>query len=154
MLGRCTHCYWDYSGFQPEVFLSEARPTGMQALDALHHREDAALGGKPYFISDDAPVQLWPWLNALFERVGVPKVTKSISLAAAQKLGAAAEKTFRLLGVQKDPPMTPFVASQLATSHWYDMTPAKRDFDYTPVISMEEGLARLIDDINARGLAD
>ena len=39
--------------------------------------------------------------------------------------------------------MTRFVASQLSTSHWYDISAARRDLGYDPKVSVEEGLRRL-----------
>ena len=39
--------------------------------------------------------------------------------------------------------MTRFVARQLATAHWYDITAAKRDLGYNPSIDTDEGLRRL-----------
>ena len=39
--------------------------------------------------------------------------------------------------------MTRFVARQLATSHWFDITAAKRDFGYDPTITTMEGMLRL-----------
>jgi nucleoside-diphosphate-sugar epimerase len=45
--------------------------------------------------------------------------------------------------IRSEPPMTRFVAKQLATSHWYDLTAAKRDLGYTPQVTIAEGLSRL-----------
>ena len=39
--------------------------------------------------------------------------------------------------------MTRFVADQLSTSHWYDITAARRDLGYDPKVSIEDGLRRL-----------
>jgi nucleoside-diphosphate-sugar epimerase len=39
--------------------------------------------------------------------------------------------------------MTRFLAEQLATTHWYDMAPARRDFGYRPRVTIDEGIARL-----------
>ena len=39
--------------------------------------------------------------------------------------------------------MTRFVAKQLSTAHWYDISAAKRDLDYVPLVSMDEGIHRL-----------
>ena len=47
---------------------------------------------------------------------------------------------FRLKG---EPPMTRFVARQLSTAHWYDISAARRDLGYSPTVSTEEGLKRL-----------
>ena len=37
--------------------------------------------------------------------------------------------------------MTRFVAQQLSTDHWYDISAAEREFGFVPEISIEEGLA-------------
>ena len=39
-----------------------------------------------------------------------------------------------------EPPITRFVADELAASHWFDISAAKRDLGYVPKISTEEGL--------------
>lgn len=127
------------------TYVDNAAAAHLQALDALLGSAQPALAGRAYFISDDAPVNLWQWLNDLFQQVGLQPVRGKVSLKTARRLGAIAERAFGALGVQRDPPMTRFVASQLATSHWFDMAPAKRDFGYTPVVSPEQGKALLVD---------
>lgn len=39
--------------------------------------------------------------------------------------------------------MTRFVASQLSTAHWFDISAIRRDLGYAPAISLDEGMARL-----------
>ena len=46
--------------------------------------------------------------------------------------------------------MTRFLAAQLATSHSYDMGPARRDFGYEPEVGMEEALERTVAWLRAR----
>jgi len=53
------------------------------------------------------------------------------------------EMLYTVLRIQKEPPMTRFLAKQLSTSHWFDITAARRDLDYHPTVSMEQGLKRL-----------
>jgi nucleoside-diphosphate-sugar epimerase len=48
-----------------------------------------------------------------------------------------------LLGRRDEPRMTRFLALQLSTAHWFDITAARRDLGYEPVVSIEEGLRRL-----------
>lgn len=127
------------------TYVENAAHAHLQALDGLLTQQNPAHAGKPYFISDDSPVQLWQWLNDLFEEVGIAPVRSKVSLKTARRLGAIAERTFRTFGVERDPPMTRFVASQLATSHWYDMAPARQDFGYSPIVSPEQGKALLVD---------
>ena len=42
-----------------------------------------------------------------------------------------------------EPPMTRFLAEQLSTPHWYDISAAQRDFGYTPKVGTADGLQRL-----------
>ena len=39
--------------------------------------------------------------------------------------------------------MTRFVASQLSSSHFYDIAGAVCEFGYNPLVSVEEGMRRL-----------
>ena len=96
--------------------------------------------GKAYFIGQAEPVVLWSWINALMQRLGVPPVEKRISEKSAYRAGLVLESAWRLLPLPGEPPMTRFVASQLARSHSYTMEPAIRDFGYSELVSMEAAL--------------
>jgi nucleoside-diphosphate-sugar epimerase len=39
--------------------------------------------------------------------------------------------------------MTRFVARELSTSHWFDLSAARNDFGYQPEVSFDEGMERL-----------
>jgi nucleoside-diphosphate-sugar epimerase len=108
-------------------------------------RTDAA--GRPYFITNDEPVCLWDWINELLRGVGERPVTKKISLSAASKIGALCEMLWRCLPLKSEPPMTRFVAAELAKDHWFSIEAAKRDLGYVPRVSMREGTAALIEQL-------
>ncbi|MBC2606987.1 NAD-dependent epimerase/dehydratase family protein [Pelagicoccus albus] len=103
-------------------------------------REENNPGGKAYFISNDEPVELWPWINQLLKDHGVNPLEKRISLSAAYRLGRVMEAIWKLFGIKGEPPMTRFVASELAKDHWFDISAAKRDLGYQPRVSMEAGM--------------
>jgi nucleoside-diphosphate-sugar epimerase len=46
--------------------------------------------------------------------------------------------------------MTRFVAKQLSTDHWYDISASARDFGYQPAVSTEEGLRRLAEALRGK----
>lgn len=133
------------------TYIDNAAIAHLQALDALD-REGSGPGGKAYFVGDGEPVAMWPWLNTLLERLDIKPITSKVPLAVAYQAGAAAELAWKTLRRSGDPPMTRFVATQLATSHWYDMAPARRDFDYTPLTDPDTGLERTLEDLRARGI--
>jgi hypothetical protein len=70
-------------------------------------------------------------------------VHKTLPFPLAYAAGVACEGLWRALPLRGEPPMTRFLAEQLATAHWYSMAPATRDFGYVPKVSMAEGMARL-----------
>ncbi len=107
-------------------------------------------GGKAYFISNDEPVALWPWINELLKRIEIPPIEKRISLKGAYRMGSLMETVWRWLNLRGEPPMTRFVASELAKDHWFDITAAKRDLNYHPRVSMKEGLELTLKDIRAK----
>ena len=39
--------------------------------------------------------------------------------------------------------MTRFLAHQLATAHWFDISAARRDLGYEPQVGLDEGFRRL-----------
>ena len=117
------------------------------ALDAL---AAGRAHGKAYFVSQGEPVLLWPWLNSIFERLGIAPLQKRIPAGAAKAAGALAEILWKALPLAGEPPMTRFAASELATSHWFDISAARRDLGYSPALSTEEGLADWIAEWRAR----
>jgi nucleoside-diphosphate-sugar epimerase len=105
--------------------------------------------GRAYFITNGEPVVLWEWINTLLRSLGEPVVTKRISLRTASALGAACELAWRALPLTGEPPMTRFVAAELAKDHWFDISAARRDLGYVPRVGMEQGTAELIESLKA-----
>ena len=123
------------------VYVENAAEAHLQAADALLPASPVC--GRVYFISQGEPVNCWQWINELLALAKVPPVTKSISLKAAWRLGLALETLHRVLQINREPRMTRFLAAQLGTSHYFDISAARRDFDYVPRVSKEEGMRRL-----------
>ena len=112
-------------------------------LDAFDHlAPGAACAGKAYFISNGEPMPVRDIVNALLRAADAPEVTASVPYPVAYAAGALLEGAWSLLHLDGEPPMTRFLAEQLSTPHWYDISAAKRDFGYVPKISTVEGLRR------------
>ncbi len=102
------------------------------------------VAGSVYFISQDAPVNLWGWIRDLLRTLEIPPIKRTISLSTARTIGAAMEFVWRNLRLSGEPRMTRFLASELALDHYYDISRAKRDFGYIPQISMNDALERTL----------
>jgi len=71
-------------------------------------------------------------------------VTRSVSVGTAHAIGAVLEWVWRVFRLGGEPPMTRFVASELASAHWYDCAAARADFGYKTVTSPSEAMSKTI----------
>ena len=129
------------------TYVDDAVSAHLCALDAL--TPGAACSGRAYFISSADPRPVRDVVNAILAAAGLPAETRSVPLRAAVAAGAVAEGVWRVLGRSDDPPMTRFLAHQLATAHWFDISAARRDLGYAPQVGIDEGLRRLAASLRA-----
>lgn len=123
------------------TYIDNAVQAHLDAFAAL--APGAACAGRAYFISNGEPREVRRIVNDLLAAAGQPPVDKTIPYGVAYAAGAVLELAWRTLRLSGEPPMTRFVAEQLSTPHWYDISAAARDFGYVPRVAMDEGLARL-----------
>jgi nucleoside-diphosphate-sugar epimerase len=124
------------------TYVEDAARAHLLAADAL--RKHPSIAGGVYFVSQDDPVNVWSWLNDLFERLGLPRTRHKLPLWAVRAAGGALELAYRALPLRGEPFITRFTASETAMSHYYDISRAKRDLGYRPQFSMGEALERTI----------
>lgn len=123
------------------IYIDNAARAHILAADKLEKNPE--ISGKKYFISQDEPVYLWDMINDILKAAGLPPVKYSIPKSAAWLIGAVLEFGYKIFGIKQEPPMTRFVAGELATSHWFNISAAKKDLGYVPEVSIKEGLKRL-----------
>jgi nucleoside-diphosphate-sugar epimerase len=123
------------------TYVENAASAHLAAAVAL--RVDSAVGGKAYFISQGQPVNCWDWINEILRLAGLSPARRLISQRTAWRAGAVLESIYRLLRLRGEPRMTRFLAAQLSTSHYFDISRARNDFGYEPRVSTEEGMRRL-----------
>lgn len=123
------------------VYIDNAADAHVQAADKLEPHSPVA--GRAFFISNGEPLPLWDLIDRMLACADLPPVNRSISATAAYCVGGLLEVVYTLLGRSDEPPMTRFVARQLATAHWFQIEAAQRAFGYRPAVSVDEGLRRL-----------
>lgn len=111
--------------------------------------KSTACAGKAYFLSNDQPILMADMLNQILACKGMKPVKKRISASLAYTVGTLLEWIY--LGLRKDnePIMTRFVSRQLSTSHYFDISAAKKDLNYRPLVSMEQGMGKLTDSLTS-----
>jgi nucleoside-diphosphate-sugar epimerase len=123
------------------IYIDNAALAHLQAAD--HLEIGSGVAGRAYFLSQGEPLPLWEVVNRILAAGGLPPVTRTISPGMAYNLGAVLEKVYTLFKLKGEPRMTRFVAKELSTSHWFDLTAARRDFGYQAEVSFDEGIERL-----------
>ncbi len=123
------------------VYIDNAAEAHVMAAEKL--RENPAVSGNVYFISQGDPAPLWDMVDAILHAGGLPPVRRRASRRTAWLIGALLEGVYTLFRLKGEPRMTRFVAEELATAHWFDISAARRDLGYAPAVSTAEGLRRL-----------
>ena len=127
------------------TWIDDAADAHVRALAAL---SAPVAGGRPvagraFFIASGWPRPIVTLLDGVLAAAGLPPERRSVPFRVAYAAGAACETAWRLARRRDEPPMTRFLATQLATGHWFDLTAARRDLGYEPGVSPDEGARRL-----------
>ena len=133
------------------TYIDNAVDAHLCALRTLDN--DAACAGKAYFIANGEPVPQQTIINGILKAGGLAPIDQHISAAAARAIGGVLEAAYWLFRLPGEPPMTRFLAEQLSTAHWYDLSAAKRELGYCPKVGLEEGLRRLALSLNREAKA-
>ncbi len=123
------------------TYIDNAVSAHLLAADALLAKLNVS--GKTYFITNGEPVVITELINRILHAFAMPPATKTLSPKTAFTVGAISELVYKLFAIEKEPLMTRFVARQLSCAHWYDISAAKHDLGYKPLVSIEEGLQRI-----------
>ena len=123
--------------------IKNATEAHIKAAEALHSTPE--ISGRKYFISDDNPLNLWDWIKNFLKEIDAPPIQKNISFKRAYKIGSIMEFIFKMLHIKHEPPMTRFAAIQLAHSHYFDITAAKNELNYTPIINYDQAYRETIE---------
>jgi nucleoside-diphosphate-sugar epimerase len=134
------------------IYVENAATAHLQAAERLT-AADSPVRGNAYFLSQGEPVNCWQWIDDVLALAGLPAVRKSIAFRAAHAVGRVCEAVYGATRTEREPPMSRFLAWQLARSHWFDISAARLDIGYEPRISTAEGMRRLGEWLHAMTVA-
>lgn len=125
------------------VYVENAAEAHLLALEKL--APGATIAGKAYFITQDQPETVSQFINRILSAAGLPPVQRRIPAHLAWLLGAGLESVYRVFQLPGEPTMTRFLAKQLSTPHWFDISAARQELGYVPRISTDQGMQALRD---------
>ena len=99
--------------------------------------------GNAYVVTNGEPRPVADIMAGICLAAGVSPPRWSVPAGLARAAGAVVEALWRVRPGMDEPPMTRFLAEQLSTSHWFDQRRTRADLNWTPAVSIDEGLARL-----------
>jgi nucleoside-diphosphate-sugar epimerase len=101
--------------------------------------------GQIFNITNGAPVSLVPFLEDFLERLQVNVPVRRIPRRLGYALAASMEALYRAVRSSGEPPLTRYAVATLAYTQTLNIAAARRVLGYAPVVSMQEGIQRVVD---------
>lgn len=99
--------------------------------------------GEAYFVTDGEAVVFREFVTQLLHTQGVEPPSRSLPAWTAAPLARVSEAAWRVLPLKGAPPMTTFRSWLLTQECTIDISKARDQLGYAPVVSHEQGLAEL-----------
>ncbi|MGC1852082.1 MAG: NAD-dependent epimerase/dehydratase family protein, partial [Solirubrobacterales bacterium] len=99
--------------------------------------------GEAYFVTDGEPVVFRDFVTALLATQGVEPPNRSLPAWTAAPLARVAETAWKALLLRGSPPMTTFRSWLLTQECTLDISKARAELGYTPIVTHKQGLAEL-----------
>jgi len=99
--------------------------------------------GRAFVVSNGEPRTVAEMLTRIAHSAGAGSPKANVPFVVARSGGALVSNFWQRTGRPGEPPMTAFVAEQLATAHWFDQEAVRTALGWTPSVSIDDGFQRL-----------
>lgn len=118
----------------------------VSACGAALQADAQKVGGRSYFVADDRPVELGDALERLAGALGLTPPTRTVPAVVLTPALAVIEAIWSIpaVGNRVDPPLSRYSVALLTRSATYDLSAARRDLNWQPLVDFDtalEGLA-------------
>ncbi|WP_309811880.1 NAD-dependent epimerase/dehydratase family protein [Pseudarthrobacter sulfonivorans] len=120
------------------TYVDNAASAIVAALGRMEH-----IHGRALVVTNGEPRPVGELLAGICAAGGMPAPSWRVPGRLARTAGSLVEKIWIWAGREEEPPMTRFLAEQLSTAHWFDQRETRELLNWTPAVSLDEGLARL-----------
>jgi nucleoside-diphosphate-sugar epimerase len=111
--------------------------------------EAPAAVGRTYVITNGEHVPLWGLVRLVLRRVGLDDRLRRLPYGLVYLMAGLMEARARLLG--GEPTLTRYSVAVLGRTQTYDISAARRDLGYAPLVSVAEGVERTLATLTAGG---
>ena len=123
------------------IYIDNCVSAHLCAANAI--KQNSQVAGKAYFITNGEPLPVWDFINGILKAACLPPVEKSISFKIALIAAGSLESIYKTCAIKNEPYLTRFLVHELCTSHWFDMSAARKQLGYVPKISTTDGFKQL-----------
>jgi 2-alkyl-3-oxoalkanoate reductase len=124
------------------TYVDNASAALVAALDVCGP-DNGQAHGEALVVSNGEPRPVLEILENLCRAAGVPGPRRRVPFPVAWVAGLAVEGAWALSRRRDTPPLTRFLAEQLATAHWFDQRRTRAVLGWHPGVTLEAGFARL-----------
>lgn len=120
------------------TFIEDCVDAHIAAYESLGTNPRAA--GRPYFISQGEPVVMWDWVDSVLAGFQLGPVKRTIPLSVARLLAHGAEWWAKRMAPEKEPFLTSFLVTEMATSHYFNIDAARTELGFVPRRSIQQAM--------------
>jgi len=110
--------------------------------------------GQAYFITNGEPMPFWDFIRKVAARLGFPPVKYTAPKSLVYAIAAVKEGIDTLKGgtLNAEDGLTRFAIRYMCTHHYFSIEKARRELGYNPAVSVDEGIERTCQHLEAAGL--
>ena len=105
--------------------------------------------GKTYNITNGEPTEFKKILESLFTKIGEEPRYRKLPLGLLLFLASLLEGVYKFLRIYKEPSITRYTVMTLGYSQTLNIESAKKDLNYKPVMTLEEGIIKYAEDFKS-----
>ena len=105
--------------------------------------------GKTYNITNGEPTEFKKILESLFTKIGEEPRYRKLPLGLLLFLASLLEGVYKLFRIYKEPSITRYTVMTLGYSQTLNIESAKKDLNYKPVMTLEEGIIKYAEDFKS-----
>ena len=94
-------------------------------------------------VTGEGEITVTEMVNRIVRAAGLEPPRLKVPYRIAKTGGLAVERLWDRTEREDDPPMTSFLAEQLATAHWFDQRETRSALQWEPAVTLETGFDRL-----------